>query len=89
MIIGKYRTSSTRGKTANMHVVRVRSEQSRILLAEVYPARLDPDTRGHSDPYAFIVKHPASKSQKEFVRQLQEKGVSEADIKLLLQIDYK
>jgi hypothetical protein len=80
--IGNFKTSSTRGKSPELHVCRVR--RGIELVAEVRPYGLDPDKRGHSDPYRFIQQFPASASRREFVKQLAENGVSAEEIRMLL-----
>lgn len=88
MKIGNFLVSNTRGSTKDQHVVRVKS-CNRVKLVEVFVGQLDPDAKGLYDPYGFVVRNPCSRSHQAFVQQLQDHGVSEKDIRTLLQIDYK
>jgi hypothetical protein len=82
--IGNFKTSSTRGKSNMLHVARIRRNGE--LVAETFPAQLDPDKRGQSDPLHFIRQFPQSKSRRHFVEQLRLNGVSDEEIKEILTI---
>lgn len=84
MQVGAYQVANTRGVCPLKH--RVRVSRNGELLAEVYPGQLDPDLKGHSDPYKFVRRFPQSRSRRAFVQQLQENNVPATDIVLLLKI---
>lgn len=82
MIVGRYKVSSTRGKQASQHLCKV--VRGVEVVALVYPFLLDPEERGHSDPYLFVRKWPDTATRKEFVEQLRRNGVSEEDVRVIL-----
>ena len=90
MNIGDYTVSNTRDAmkrepdTLPLHRLRIR--KGGVLLCEVYPAKLDPDRIGWSDPYRFVLQYPQSSTRRSVVRQLQENGVPKSDIDMLLQM---
>lgn len=84
MKLGIYTLANTRGVCPLKH--RVRVSRNGELVCEVYPAQLDPDGKGHSDPLRFVRRFPQSKSRRAFVQQLQENFVPSEDIAMLLQI---
>lgn len=84
MKLGIYDLANTRGVCPLKH--RVRVSRNGELVAEVYPAQLDPDLKGHSDPLRFVRRFPQSRSRRAFVQQLQENNVPSDDITMLLQM---
>lgn len=84
MQVGTYEVANTRGVCPLKH--RVRVSRNGELVAEVYPAQLDPDLKGHSDPLRFVRRFPQSRSRRVFVQQLQENHISSEDIAMLLRI---
>jgi hypothetical protein len=85
MKIGNYEVANTRGVCPLKH--RVRVSRNGELVAEIYPAQLDPDGKGFSDPLRYVRRYPQSASRKEFTRQLTLNGVSAEDQKMLLQMN--
>jgi hypothetical protein len=82
MIVGRYKVSSTRGKQPALHLCKV--VRGVEVVALVYPFILDPEERGHSDPYRFVRAWPETQTRKSFVEQLSRNGVSPEDIRMIL-----
>lgn len=85
---GNYRLSSTRGKSEQLHVCRIKRIHATgtELVAEVYPAQLEgiDAHKGFSDPLRYCRTYPQSASRAELVRQLKRNNVSSKDIAALL-----
>jgi hypothetical protein len=82
MKVGIFDVANTRGVCPLKHRVRVSLRGE--LLAEIYPAQLDPDAKGFSDPLRFVRRYPFSQSRKEFTRQLEANGIDAQTIRMLL-----
>lgn len=83
MKIGAYEVSNTRGVCPLKHRVRV-TRFGGELVAEIYPAQLDPDGKGFSDPLRYLRRYPQSASRREFIRQMSLNGVPDDDIRTIL-----
>lgn len=82
MNVGRYKVSSTRGKQPSLHLCKV--VRGVEVVAIVHPFVLDPEERGHSDPYKFVRAWPDTNTRKSFIEQLSRNGVSAKDIRTIL-----